>query len=407
MIIMPANTYRAQRFITAAIELGVEVTVATDSDFSPPDPTKNVIDGISFCDPKSAGRALGEIAIEKGIKKAIAIDEGGVEVAAWTQATISNLSSPPIGTLVSRDKANLRKTLTAAGVPQPTMHQVIKGEQLEQFSENDFPLIVKPSKGSGSIGVVRADNLKELKEALEITDLVISEMALNDQVTLIESYIGGTEFAVELLVVEGKVHVLAIFEKPDPLEGPYFEETIYITPPRISKSDYEVIVASMDLCIKALEISNGPMHIEVRVRPDGVVFPIDIATRSIGGNCSDVLNFDGMVSLETLIISNALNLEMPNISREKQASGVYMIPVDDRGYLREISGLHDAERVGFIESISITAAIGNHYRPVPYDNKYLGFIFAKAPTSALVEAALRKARKRLNIVYSPSKSELV
>ncbi|EQD39578.1 phosphoribosylglycinamide synthetase, partial [mine drainage metagenome] len=168
-----------------------------------------------------------------------------------------------------------------------------------------------------SIGVVRADNLKELKEALEITDLVISEMALNDQVTLIESYIGGTEFAVELLVVEGKVHVLAIFEKPDPLEGPYFEETIYITPPRISKSDYEVIVASMDLCIKALEISNGPMHIEVRVRPDGVVFPIDIATRSIGGNCSDVLNFDGMVSLETLIISNALNLEMPNISRRK------------------------------------------------------------------------------------------
>ncbi len=213
---------------------------------------------------------------------------------------------------------------------------------------------------------------------------------------LAEAYIPGLEVALEGLLNHGELNVLALFDKPDPLEGPYFEETIYVTPSRLPAAvQRRIAVVTAEACL-ALGLREGPVHAELRVNDDGP-WVIEVAARSIGGLCSRVLRFGTGASLEELILRHALGWPIETLERERRAAGVMMIPIPRAGRLRAVRGVEEARRVEGIEDVTVSAHPGQELEPLPEGAQYLGFIFARADTPAAAEKALREAHAHLAV----------
>jgi biotin carboxylase len=217
---------------------------------------------------------------------------------------------------------------------------------------------------------------------------------------LVEDYLPGAEAALEGLAAGGALHVLAIFDKPDPMEGPFFEETIYLTPSRLPEETQAEIVRTCERAARAIGLHDGPVHAEFRINEKGV-WVIDVASRSIGGKCSEALEFGGGASLEELILSRALGIEPPDLQREDRASGVMMIPIPGRGILRGVEGKDEALAVTGVTGLDISIHTGGRVVPLPEGNRYLGFIFAKGDTPEEVESALRGAHAHLHFRLEP------
>jgi hypothetical protein len=223
------------------------------------------------------------------------------------------------------------------------------------------------------------------------------------QEILVEGFLPGAEVALEGLLTHGQLRVLALFDKPDPLDGPFFEETIYVTPSRLPVAVQDRIAACTADVAGTLGLCHGPVHAELRVNEQGP-WPLEIAPRSIGGLCSRTLRFAGGLSLEDLLLRQALGFETTNLEREQSAAGVMMIPIPKAGILRQVMGLEDARQVRGIEDIRITIPIGQEVVPLPEGSRYLGFIFARDSTPAGVELALRKAHQGLTFVITPAEA---
>ena len=272
--------------------------------------------------------------------------------------------------------------------------------------------MLKPLALSASRGVIRADTPEEFVRAFErIRTLLKSpEVGVLREETSnfiqVETYIDGAEIAVEAIVDRGRLRVLAIFDKPDPLTGPFFEETIYVTPSRMSRERQQEIVETLALAADALGLYHGPVHAELRINPAGI-WMMEVAARSIGGLCSRALRFeiplvDKEVSLEELLIRLMLGLDVSRIYRENAASGVMMIPIPEAGFYQETQGIDEARAVSGIEDVVITAKVSQKLAPLPEGASYLGFIFARGESPEFVENALRSAHEKLRFVISPA-----
>uniref|UniRef100_UPI0035AE06B0 ATP-grasp domain-containing protein n=1 Tax=Promineifilum sp. TaxID=2664178 RepID=UPI0035AE06B0 len=268
-----------------------------------------------------------------------------------------------------------------------------------------YPCVVKPLNLNGSRGVMRADSPEELAAAVRrLTRLITSDVRVASDAAprpyLVESYIPGFEVALEGLLDEGHLRVLALFDKPDPLDGPFFEETIYVTPSRLPAATQRAIEQTTAAAARALGLCMGPVHAELRVNEQGV-WIVEIAGRSIGGLCSQVLRFGIDGSLEELILRQAAGLPLGDTARRDRAAGVMMIPIPEAGLLREVAGVEEAAATPLIESVEITARLHYPLTPLPEGDSYLGFIFARGDTPAAVEAALRRAHGCLRFRIEP------
>jgi hypothetical protein len=201
--------------------------------------------------------------------------------------------------------------------------------------------------------------------------------------------------------------VLAIYDKPDPLDGPILEEPIYLTPSAADADTQRAIVDGVTRAVRALGLHHGPVHAECRVNVDGV-FVLEVAARPIGGLCARALRFQSAIrnpqsaiSLEELLLRHALGEDPARYVREDAASGVMMIPIPQRGILRHVDGVDEARAVDGIDEIQVTAKPDQLLVPLPEGASYLGFIFARAARPALVEQALRAAHARLEFAIDP------
>jgi len=266
-----------------------------------------------------------------------------------------------------------------------------------------YPVVVKPLAMSGSRGVIRADSSCEfvttfdrLRKLLAQPD-VRAERDSAHSLLLVESFIPGPEFAVEGVLTGGILQVFAIFDKPDPMEGPFFEETIYVTPSRESAEIQREIERTVAAGAAALGLRHGPVHAECRVNESGVHL-LEVAARPIGGLCSKALRFvspGGEVSLEEVLLRHARHEDVTAFTRERRASGVMMIPIPHRGIYKSVEGERDARAVTDIVDLQITAKPDARLVPLPEGKSYLGFIFARATTPLAVEQALRAAHAKL------------
>jgi biotin carboxylase len=403
LLILPSATYRAPDFIAAARELGVAVTVASDRAAAMSATMGERTLTLGSANPQAAAEAIVARARETPFAAIVGVDDQGVMAAALAAERLGLAHNPPLAVARTRDKAAMRQALAEADVPQPR-YRVLPagGDLLAATREAGFPCVIKPLALSGSRGVIRADDPAQARAAAErVRAIMAAAGEPADAPLLVESYLPGAEVALEGLLRSGGLQPLAIFDKPDPLEGPYFEETLYITPSRLPASVQAEIERVAALAATAIGLREGPVHAELRV--DGhSVSVLELAARSIGGLCSRALRFGVGVSLEELILRHALGLELDDLGRESAAAGVMMIPIPRSGKLVEVAGQEEARRVPGIGGLKITIGRGRPVVPLPEGDRYLGFLFARALTAEAVEASLREAHAHLRVTIEPT-----
>jgi biotin carboxylase len=396
LLLLPTSTYRAPDFVRAATRLGVEVVVGSDEMpmlmGGPGDRVSERAVVVPLDEPDVAAELIVALDSRRGVDAVVAVDDRGVLVAASAGERLGFPHTPPDGGAATRDTAAMRRALAAAEVPEPAF--VLVDEELPDPDDFPFPWVLKPVDRSGSQGVIRADDLDAAHGA------AARIRALSDGPLLVEQYVSGVEVAVEGLLRDGELTVLAVFDKPDPLEGPYFEETIYVTPSRLPVESLGRAEIVTSRACAAIGLVEGPVHAELRIerRGDGDrVNVIEVAARSIGGLCARTLRFGAGIALEELVLRHALGMSLDGIERESGASGVMMLPIPAAGTLREVRGQDAARAIPGVTGLEITIPRGRPVVPLPEGNRYLGFVFARADTPAEVEASLRAAHAALAI----------
>ncbi|MDX1435454.1 MAG: ATP-grasp domain-containing protein [Anaerolineales bacterium] len=399
---MTSRTYRAGSFLDAARKMGVEVVVGSEVEHVLAGQNPGGHLSLDFQDMEGATDRILDFARERPLQAVISPDDDGLVLAAMASDALGLSSSAVSAVQAARNKYRMRQVLADAGMPSPWFLRMdVNQDPAERLDEVSFPCVLKPLALSGSRGVIRADTPSEFRHAFDQIKTILAEPdaglqsgALGRHI-LAEGYIPGEEVALEGLMIDGRLKTLAIFDKPDPLIGPYFEETIYTTPSRHPLRLLEEVRSAAASAAAGLGITQGPVHAEMRFNERGV-FAVEIAPRSIGGYCSKALRFQGGVSLEELVLRQALSQDLAGAKRESQASGVMMIPTPSAGQLVQVTGRKEAREVAGVDEIMITIPPGALLRSPPFGVEYLGFIFGRAATPAEVEAALREAHARLH-----------
>jgi ATP-grasp domain/L-amino acid ligase C-terminal domain 2/ATP-grasp N-terminal domain len=404
--------YQTRMFNTAAQKLGVDLSFVTDRCNRLDDPWNDRAIGVHFENAEAAAHSVLQAQRELPVDGILAIGDRPGPTAAYVARALGILHNHPASVEACRNKLRTREVLRDAGLPVPAFRSVALHPLPEPALLGIvFPCVLKPLSLSASQGVVRANNRDEflagairLKHLLDSPEIRATHEPDLDRM-LVESYLPGREVAVEGLVTEGEPRILAIFDKPDPLEGPYFEETIYLTPSRLTGHEQQAIQKSFLDLVRSLGLTHGPVHAEFRLNDDGI-WPIELAPRPIGGLCAQALRFkipgtEELIGLEELLLRHALDLPGAGAERESAASGVMMIPVPHSGILERVDGEEEAKSVEGITSLEITARLHDYIAAWPEGSSYLGFLFARAGDPASVEAALRQAHARLHFTLTP------
>ena len=399
--------YQTRSFAEAAETLGVDVVFASDRCHQLEDPWADGAIPVRFDDPEGSAVRIVKQSLVRPIDGLIALGDRPTTTAAHTARALAIPYNTPEATENCRSKLRQREILRDAGLPVPGFFSFKLDKRVEKILPRvQFPCVVKPLRLAASQGVIRANNAEEFQAAvsriqkmLESPELKVEREPDLDRL-LVERYIPGAEVSVEGLITRGKLRILAIFDKPDPLEGPYFEETIYVAPSRLPDEMYDCVIACAERTSSALGLTHGPLHAEFRVNDEGP-WVLEAAARPIGGLCSLAIRFgDARMSLEELLIRHALSMPGTDAYREEDSSGVMMIPVPKSGVLEKVEGETEARATLGIESVQITARLHDFIAAWPEGSAYLGFIFARGKSPEEVEAALRLAHSRLKFELS-------
>ncbi|MBV9547520.1 MAG: ATP-grasp domain-containing protein [Chloroflexi bacterium] len=400
LLLMRTRTYRAKAFLEAAARIGVDVTVATEREQPLSTLTPGATIALPFDNVHAAEAEVVQFSERYPVTAVVGVDDDTTVLAAQLAARLRLPHNSVDAVKAARYKDVMRLALSEAELPSPEFWLFATSDDPGTCAQAvSYPCVLKPLALAASRGVIRADNAEEFVSAFLTTRNIIeqSELAEDDPARtqlLVETFIPGREVALEGLLREGELTTLAIFDKPDPLDGPYFEETIYVTPSRLPAADQDAIRQTAARAAAALGLHTGPLHAELRLNGKGV-WVVEVAARSIGGLCSSTLRFGEGTSLEQIILRQAAGLELGSVEREQRPAGVMMIPIPAAGRLVDVHGVSEAQGVQGIDEVTISIPCGEQVVPLPYATRYLGFIFAHGDTPAAVEAALRDAHSRL------------
>jgi len=404
LLLLPSGTYKAPDFLSAARRLDVDVVVASDTEQTLAEAMGDRALVVDLADPSGAAAAISALAARRPLDAVVAVDDQGVVIAALAAKELGLPANDPNAVARTRNKAAMRAALASAADISPHLRQprfrVVSGEDDVVAAAEDvgWPVVVKPVSLSASRGVIRADDPADAEAAAARVRAILDEDGHPaDEPLLIEQYVPGEEVAVEALLRAGRLEVLAIFDKPDPLTGPYFEETLYVTPSRLPAAVQDGIAATVTGAAAAIGLTEGPVHAELRVDRDGRPWVLELAARTIGGLCARTLRFAAGVTLEELVLRHALGLPV-DPRRETVAAGVMMLPIPRAGRLMAVQGQDEARAVPGVTALEISILPGRPVLPLPEGDRYLGFLFARASSPAEVEEALRAAHARLEIL---------
>lgn len=333
----------------------------------------------------------------------IATDDSCVEISSRVAEYFELPHNKPSTAILTHRKDLAREALKAGGCRIPDFQVIELQRAAQESSTIDYPVVVKPLALSASRGVIRADNSEQLIQACNRIDKLLNSTGQSGFVrnhVLIESYLDGAEFAVEGFIIDRQFHLLTIFDKPEPLTGPYFEETYYLTPSRLPRSQQTELINEIRHCCQAYGLEQGPVHAEARLTSKGPVL-LELAARTIGGQCGQLIEFSLQQKLEELVILGMCGIK-PAPTNKAQAAGVLMIPVTDSGILKRVEGLTKALQTEYVVDIEIHIREGYELIPLPEGASYLGFIFAQAPDYELVYQALKTAYHQLKFVTQPA-----
>ena len=418
-VLVLSNTtgYQLRAFDDAAAGLGMALVFATDSCHKLDDPWQDQAIPVRFHDVEASVEAIVERARATPIDGVIAVGDRPVMLAARAAAALGLPWHSPASALATADKRRSRAALTQAGLASARFVVVPAHEMAGSAAAvmGRYPCVLKPVGMSGSRGVIRANTPQEFVAAFDRIRALLARpevraaRAGQEDQMLVEEYIAGYEFAVEGVMSHGALEIFTIFDKPDPLEGPFFEETIYVTPSRLGAVSQAAIADEIQAAGMVLGLSHGPIHAECRVTADGSVYVLEVAARPIGGLCSKVLTFarargaepGEIISLESMLLRHAVGESIAPFRREGGAAAVMMIPIPSRGMYKGVDGETEARAVPGVTGVYITAKVGQLLETLPEAGSYLGFIFARGAAPAAAEASVRAAHRALRFEIAP------
>ena len=406
--------YQLRSYDDAAARRGVEIVLATDRCHQLDDPWRDRAIAVRFHEVRSSLDSIEREAAKGAFAAVLSVGDRPTLLAASAAARLQLPGNPVDAAAASVDKRQSRSRFASAGLVVPA-HFVIAADADVAAAARDprltFPCVLKPTGLSGSRGVIRADDVDGFVaaatriRALLARPEVRAERTGSDEI-LVEAFVPGREYALEGVLTDGSLHVLAIFDKPDPLDGPFFEETIYVTPSALAGADRDAVCDTVARGARALGLRHGPIHAELRLQSAadvaaGIVL-LEIASRPIGGLCSSALRFEGGASLEDVLLDHALGGDVTRRRRERAAAAVMMIPIPERGLLKRVEGADRARARPYVTDVRVTAKPDQLLEPLPEAGSYLGFIFASAPSPALAERAVRAAHQDLRFTIEPA-----
>jgi biotin carboxylase len=399
LLLVPSGTYRAGPFLDALERVGATTVVASERPQAVAPLMGDRFLAVDLADPERVADAVAAAASRRPVDAVVPVDDQATVAAAVVAARLGLRTSPPDAVRRTRDKSLQRRTLARAGVAQPRF-AVVRGPDARSLAIAAAnacealgpPVVVKACTLSGSRGVIRADGPAAAAAAAERVRRILDDAgAPATEPLLVESYVPGDEVALEGLLRDGRLSVLAVFDKPEPLVGPFFEETLYVTPSRHPPETLAALVRETAAACRALGLSEGPVHAELRVPATGAAAVLEVAARTIGGRCGSALRFSGGWTLEDLVVSRALGRDPDELPSLEGAAGAAMLPIPHSGLLVAVDGLEAARAVPGVVSVEVTATLGRPIRALPEGDRYLGFAIARGAAPAEVETALRAA----------------
>jgi biotin carboxylase len=407
ILLADTQSYRLDDFLAAAERLGIDVIVGSDRCVVLAELFDERFLILDFDHPREAARAIVDFTRGRRIDGVVAAGDRTAVVAAAAAEALGLPHNPVAAAAAAANKRLMREALARAGVRAPAHRVVALDEPASSAAASArYPCVLKPLRLSASRGVIRADDPESFARAhariaalLAAPEIRIAKDA-EDALVLVEEFVPGVEVAVEGVLDRGELRTLAIFDKPDPLDGPFFEETIYVTPSRLPRAAQADVEETTRAAARALGLVTGPVHAELRVNAGGA-WVIEVAARSIGGLCARALRFGLGMTLEELILRHALGEALAAIEHEEAASGVMMIPIPRGGILRDVRGVEAARGTPGIVDVAITAKPGVTLVPLPEGARYLGFLFARGASPEEVERALRAAHAALAFDITP------
>jgi len=405
LLLATTTGYQIRSFGEAAEKLGVRLVFASDRCDRLDDPWWDSAIPVRFHETSPSVEAVVAACRGQTISGVVAVGDRPTVLAAHVAAALGLPGHSPASAEASRNKLATRRACDAAGLLTPAFHVHPLSEPWSTAHALPYPVVVKPLALSGSQGVIRADDDQALSAAIErvrrllMTRGIAIEREKAHQFVLIEAFIPGREYAIEGVLTDGALQVFTIFDKPDPLDGPFFEETIYVTPSRAPAATQRGIVDAVDRAVRALGLCHGPVHAECRVNTQGI-YVLEVAARPIGGFCSKAIRFlspdERLATLEEVLLRHAIGEGVSGYRPIPEATGVMMIPIPRRGVYRGVDGTEKARQVAGIDDVMITAKPDSTLVPLPEGRSYLGFIFATGASPAFVESALRSAHATLD-----------
>lgn len=395
VIVTSCESYRTADFIAAAKTLRLDLVIATDAESPFTRGHHQIL--VDLDDPRAAAETI-TLHVPKA-DAVVAVDDQGVQTVALAAAALGLPANPSSAADATRNKLAMRIMLAKAGVSQPEFSSVGPGELGETADRLGLPVVVKPLSLSASRGVIRLDNVSDAPAVEARIRRILEEAGRGrDDQLIAERYVDGAEAILEGILVAGELEVLAIIDKPVPLVGPFFEETMFVSPSRLGSDTQSRIVETVHQAVDAIGLRTGPIHAEVRISENGDVHVIEVAARSIGGLCGRSLSFGLLAEpLESLVIRSALGLAKEFAAASKPATGVMMLPIPAAGVMSEVSNIGDALEIAGVDSIEITVPSGRVVRPLPEGDRYLGFVFASGLTPADVERSLATAAAVIDV----------
>jgi hypothetical protein len=413
LLLATTTGYQTRMFAEAASRLGVELIYATDRCDQLDDPWRDHAIPVRFHEEWRSVDTVLKAVDAHPVNAVLAVGDRPTVMAAYLSRLLGLAGHPPEAAAASRDKRLTRDKLKAAGLLTPSYITVPLGVDATSLLERiTFPVVVKPTVLSGSRGVIRADDTLSFTMAVDRVRRLLNSSDVRElrdpeaDVIQIEEYVPGAEYAVEGVIDNGTMRTLAIFDKPDPLNGPFFEETIYVTPSRATPATLRQIENAVADAASALGLHHGPIHAECRVNARGV-YVLEVAARPIGGLCAKSLRFEhreggaASIGFEEFLLRYAMGEPMERWHREECASAVMMIPIPRNGLYRRVEGVEIAGQVKGVDNVQITAKPDQQLMMLPEGASYLGFIFARAATAAEAEQAVREAHARLQFTIDP------
>ncbi len=401
LLVAPARSYRVASYLDAATRLNRHLLIVSDSEYSL---VSSIAEGIhvDFGQTEQALATVLDAIVDKRILAVIATDDRVVTLSSQFAQALGLPHNAESATRLTYRKDLARQQLREQGCNAPDF-QVFPFREASSFAEKvEYPVVLKPLMLSGSRGVIRADNADQFIQASERIEKIVGLESADDYEKshgLIEGFLAGEEIAIDGFVQNGRFLPLALFDKPEPLNGPCFEESFYITPSRLPQVTQQAIIEEVERCCLAYGLTHGPIHAEARITDQGV-FLIEMASRTIGGQCAQLIEFVLGQKLEQIII-RMMCFEPVEFEHNNRHAGVLMIPVPRQGMLKRVEGLLEAQQVEYVSHVEIHIQPGYELVPLPEGSSYLGFIFASAPGFDETWQALRESHRKLNFVIAP------